>query len=261
MIKTRLKEAITHPDETLDLLWHRAFSLFGHDQYKRFIVLGRPRIGSNLLISFLNSHPNIYARREIFFRLNGRDYRQVLNRIFCKQPPNIKAVGFKIFYRQPYDDKNSGVWNDLIERQQVHVIHLKRRNILRALLSGKISHKTNIWQATKASHLQDIQGRKVEFSYEELATGFKAIRCLEDEFDDKFSSHPLLTISYEDLVSKSEAVFESITNFLELPFNSPKTRHIRLNPEKLSTLIVNYEGLKKEFSDTEWAHFFEEEEN
>jgi hypothetical protein len=160
--------------------------------------------------------------------------------------------------------------------QQIHIIHLKRRNILRTLLSEKISYQTNIWQA-KGNHLQDIKTRKVEFTYEkflqdiqsrkveltceELLTGFKTIKCLEDEFDNKFCSHPLLTIYYEDLVSRLQAEFERITNFLELPFNNPTTQYLKLNSEKLSTLIVNYEELKKEFSNTEWISFFEEEEN
>ncbi|MGB9498505.1 MAG: hypothetical protein ACKVE4_01885 [Dissulfuribacterales bacterium] len=32
----------------------------GHTNFRRFIVLSRSRTGSNLLISFLNSHPKYY---------------------------------------------------------------------------------------------------------------------------------------------------------------------------------------------------------
>ncbi|GAB4430082.1 MAG: hypothetical protein Fur0044_27770 [Anaerolineae bacterium] len=159
--------------------------------------------------------------------------------------------------------------------QQLHVIHLKRRNILQTLLSKKISQQTKISKATKGNqlkdiqkrkvelsyedYLQDIRGRKVEFTYEELVTEFKTLTSLEAEFDNKFRSHPILTIYYEDLVSRLNPEIEKITNFLGLPFYNPKSEYIKLNPENLSTLIANYESLKREFSGTEWSHFFEEE--
>ncbi|NJN94861.1 MAG: sulfotransferase [Anaerolineales bacterium] len=275
METAKLKRAIQQPGAAVEYLWHRAFSVFGHNDYKRFIVLGRPRIGSTWLISLLDSHPNIYARGEIFLKLNGRDYREILNRTFCKQPPHVKAVGFKIFYLQPYDNKDCGIWPELIEMRQVQVIHLKRKNILQTLLSKKISQQTKIAKATKGNQLKDIQKRKVELSYEtylqdiqerkveftseELVTEFNTLKRLEAEFDDKFRSHPLLTVYYEDLVSRLNAEMETITNFLGLPFYPPKSQYVKLNPENPSNLIANYESLKREFSGTEWAQFFEEE--
>lgn len=260
MVLTNFKKAIEQPDKAVAFLWYQAFSLFGHDNYKRFMVVGRARTGSTLLVSFLGSHPNIHAKGEIFSRLNGGDYRKILRRTFGKQPPNIKAAGFKILYDQPYDDKNSGLWSELIEMPQLHVIHIKRRNILRTLLSGKISLKTEKWEATNEGHLLDIASRKVEFTTAELTRRFKKTRSLEEEFDDKFRLHPLLTVYYEELVRQPNVEFEKITSFLGLPFHKPTTRYFKMNPEKLSTLISNYEDLKREFSGTEWASFFEEDE-
>lgn len=260
MITANLKKAIKQPDKAITFLWYQAFNLFGHDNYRRFMVVGRARTGSTLLVSFLGSHPNIHAKSEIFSRLDGRDYRKILSRTFGKQPPNIKAAGFKILYDQPYDDKNSRLWPELIEMPQLHVIHIKRRNILRTLLSGKISLKTEKWEATNASHLLDIASRKVEFTTTELTKRFKKTRSLEEEFDDKFRLHPLLTVYYEELVRQPDAEFEKITDFLGLPFHKPTTQYLKMNPEKLSTLIANYDDLKREFLGTEWASFFEEEE-
>ena len=39
--------------------------LYGHTDYARFIVLGRSRVGSNLLRGLLNAHPAIEAYGEI----------------------------------------------------------------------------------------------------------------------------------------------------------------------------------------------------
>src|SRR3972149_4021192 len=189
MATERGKQAIKHPGEVPYFLWKRAFALIGHDHYKRFIMLAAPRTGSTLLLSYLNSHRKVYAVGEIFQRLNGEDFRKILKRVFCKQPPNIKAVGFKIFYGHPYDDKKSGVWNELLGLQQLHIIHIKRRNFLRTLLSRKISKKTNVWHKLEGDPSLSVESRRVEFTYEELETKFERLRNLESEFDGKFRSH------------------------------------------------------------------------
>ncbi len=72
-----------------------------HSDFQRFIVLSRSRTGSNMLLSFLNSHPNIHAEGEVFNRLNGQNYQEILSRVFADQPPRILAKGFKIFYYHP----------------------------------------------------------------------------------------------------------------------------------------------------------------
>ena len=147
-----------------------------------------------------------------------------------------------------------------MDMEQLYVIHLKRRNTLRTLLSQKIYARTKVLQRRKGSPLLDIESRKVAFTYERLVKNFSAIKSLEDEFDDKFRLHPVLNVHYEDLVASPDSEFEHITNFLGLPFSRPRTHFAILNPEKLSVLLLNYEQLKKEFSGTEWAHFFEEKE-
>ena len=83
---------------------------FGKPSKTRFILLTSPRSGSNLLASFLNSHPNIAMYPEIFnlFAVSRSDLDSIvsdppayLNRILEKKNlPSKTAVGFKIFYSQ-----------------------------------------------------------------------------------------------------------------------------------------------------------------
>lgn len=54
--RSRVFSVIT--DELISALWFSDF--------KRFIVLSRSRTGSNMLISYLKSHPIVYAECEIF---------------------------------------------------------------------------------------------------------------------------------------------------------------------------------------------------
>ena len=127
------------------LAWYKALGFFGHDNFVRFIVLTRSRTGSNLLLSFLNSHPNIFCESEIFAKLDGANPISRLLAVFAKQPRHIRAKGFKIFYYHPLDAKADELWRVLEQRNEIRVIHLRRENILRTLLSRKIASIRGSW--------------------------------------------------------------------------------------------------------------------
>ncbi len=48
--------------------------LHGHNEYIRFIILGRSRVGSNLLRGLLNSHPHIVTYGEVFKDCSSLDW-------------------------------------------------------------------------------------------------------------------------------------------------------------------------------------------
>jgi len=229
-----------------------------HSDFRRFIVLTRSRTGSNMLLSFLNSHPNIYSEGEVFNRLNGRACKDVLSRVFADQPGHIKAKGFKIFYYHPLDDDSGQIWAELKALQNLHVIHLKRRNIFRTVISRKIAGYHDVWVARSADGHDRGQSKAVSFTKKELGRWFKQTREWEAWGEQQFSSHPLLSIEYEDLVHPPEDTFRKVTDFLGVQYAPPKTTLKRQNPEKLSELVTNYSELKDAFAGTEWQEFFEE---
>ena len=209
-----------------------------------------------MLISFLNSHPHIYARGEIFKRLNGKNYKTILTGMFSKHPRNVKAAGFKIFYYHPQDVDSCTLWEELINMQKLYVIHLKRRNILRTLISRKIAGLQDFWSIEDGRSSQSSGEKAVEFTVEELKKGFEQTRQWEKEYKNMFNAHPMLDLYYEDLVSSPEREFEKTMNFLDIQYIEPQTKLRKQNPEKSSHLISNFKELKQAFSDTEWALFF-----
>lgn len=257
-MRNLIAKAFKNPKKGIYIPTYHFLKIFGHLEFTRFIVLTRSRTGSNLLMSWLNSHPHIHACGEIFRELKGKNYRKILNRIFSKQPRHVKAAGFKIFYYHPQDDNSGDVWDELVSLKDLHVIHLKRKNILRTLLSRKIAGKQDIWGVTKSRPSNAVAEKVVELSVEELRSGFEGTKNLEKKYERMFNAHPGLTIYYEDLVKSSEREMSIIAAFLGLEFVAPTTRLKRQNPEKLPQLIRNYEELKNVFSNTEWAPFFED---
>lgn len=226
--------------------------------FKRFIVLSRSRTGSNMLISLLNSHPHIDVEGEIFAKLEGQNYQDILSRVYSEQPRHIKAKGFKIFYYHPQDDKSQGIWSYLEESKHISVVHLKRRNTLRTLISRKIADSCGVW-ATRSSVNLDIKEKKsLIYTSAELEKGFRQTKAWEIENDVKFSSHPLISIYYEDILDDSHNQFRYILDFLQVPFFSLKTEMKKQNPENMRDLVINYDELKFYFQETEWQEFFEE---
>ena len=155
--------------------------------YQKFIVLSLPRSGSNYLIHFLNSHPNITSYGEPFqpnFLLGNPSrtifenplfftiYRHFRNRypifflnhvIFKKYPSTISAVGFKIFYEHADSGKLQHVWSFLKEIPGLKIIHLIRQNILKSYISLLIALRTG--EFISCSNTSRKQQSKIKLDY------------------------------------------------------------------------------------------------
>ena len=121
----------------------------GQREYAPFVIVGRSRVGSNLLRGLLNGHPAVVAYGEIFRDVRNMDWdhtgyfqspaaanglqqdpvRFIDAQVFGRYPRNTGAVGFKLFYYHARDGRAQGVWDYLVQRRDLRVLHLKRRNI------------------------------------------------------------------------------------------------------------------------------------
>lgn len=236
-----------------------------HKEYVRFIVLSRSRTGSNLLVNSLRTHPQLRVYGEIFrggvddevkaaVRMSAENYLN--SNIYKQYDKSIRAVGFKIFYQHPVWDQSGGVWDYLKSMDELRVIHLKRRNILRTLVSRKIAVKTDVWKEADATMQASASGRKVSLSKQECEAFFEKTRAWETQADEMFGMHELLQLSYEDLTSDYLNQMQRVQDFLGVgPIElQPQTR--RQNPESLRELIINYDELAGQFTDTKWQDFF-----
>lgn len=246
-IKRKLKSLIIR-------LWQIRI-LPGTKNYSKVIVLSRSRTGSNLLINLLNSHPNICFSGEIFRDMQDRSFDQIYNSVFSVKPPFIKAVGFKIFYYHPEDVDSKEVWERLINEKDIKVIHLKRENILRTLVSRKIAEENDFW--TQNSKRSKISNKQISLSRDECITFFEKTRNWEQQYDELFRDHPKIEVFYESLVNgQNHEELGRIQSFLGVKVKNLKTNLRKQNPENLAELIVNYDELEEGFRNTSWEHFF-----
>lgn len=275
--------------------------------YRRFIILSTARTGSSLLVQALHSHPRIVCFREVLngmlefvdFSVEGYDnfsakdralrdsdpIKFVEERIFSSQPPEVAAVGFKLLYGQAWDF--SIVLKHLQQDPALHVVHLKRRNMLRTLTSFKLARQTDVWfedqrpasKFTPANLVRAVRhpaaafrvlrrrtnaitapgaSAKVTISPTELFEFETSNQIRINNYDEAFSSHPRLELFYEDVIAHREDTLAATQDFLGVERAALTTTLQRQNPEPLRDLIENYEELRAAFAGLPEAAFFDE---
>jgi LPS sulfotransferase NodH len=250
--------------------------LKGHRDYTRFIILGRSRTGSNLLRGLLASDPSVTIFSELFqnreeivwglpyYPTSGRVFEQFLNepvrfieeQVYRKVPQVTRAVGFKIFYYHAQSEPWKPVWDYLVKNRDIHVLHIKRRNMLRTHLSKVRAEQSGKWA--------NISGEKDELhqvclDFDQLVDDFTRTRQMERDGDILFKEHPNMEIIYEDLEGDYLNEFKKVQDFLSLenwPI-APQT-YKQSRETSLSEAIENYTELKNRFQGSDWAGFFED---
>lgn len=218
---------------------HINIALFGHSSYRKVVIVCQARTGSNLLVSLLNSHPNVSISGEIFDFLNGQSTKDIWNNQFKKYPKKIKVVGFKIFYQHPFDGEKD-VWGIINKDPSILIIHLTRKNTLRSYISLKIAEKTNRWHESINS--KDFPSeKKIKVDIEEYSKYCiktdNYIKLTQKHFS---KSHDFIELSFEELTKDNQKCINKISASLALETFYVSTKMIRQNPEPLNNLIINY---------------------
>jgi hypothetical protein len=277
--------------------------------YVRFIILSSPRVGSNMLASALNSSRDIICFRELFNAFSGfidfsvegydnasaedralrnRDFKEFLQRrIFCQHAEGTRAVGFKM----PYVHFRffPGLLEWLVADGDLRVLHLRRRNLLRMLVSLRIARKTGRWAVDRKGTLlskfrpsnaaraarhplraadrlrrfiqpgeaarESLRG-PITLSEQECRDFFAKVERDSDHYGGLFGEHPQLSLYYEDLQADRRRAFDEVQSFLGLKPRPLAITTRRQNPEPLRELIANYDELYTAFRDGPEAVFF-----
>lgn len=193
---------------------------------RRAVVLTYPRTGSNLLLSLLNSHSELYFHGELFhalavgYRFPGASLRKLRNiagddlmsfrdcdhlkfleLIFTMSPTDVTAVGFKLFY-----DHSPDVLNRIFEDLRYTIILLERPNRLASFSSLLISGKTGQWTTTKPINPSDLHQIHFDASY--FQAYVKEIDHFYQTWKEKLASRGnFIEITYAEL-SRKQNLFE-----------------------------------------------------
>jgi LPS sulfotransferase NodH len=248
----------------------------GYREYRRFIILGQGRTGTNFLRGLLNSHGGILTFGEIF-RLNteigwgiplwrtprhalplaGTDANAFLEQhVFRAYPPSVAAVGFKLFYNHAQEAERRHVWEQVLGPQGPAVLHLRRRNLLKSLVSLRRAEADGRWVATRTSPGQ--LPRRVHLTYEECVDYFEQSLRWQDEYDARVAGQSRLNVVYEDLVSHGPLEHAKILEFLGVAPRPLRPTTRQQSQGRLCDALVNFTELERRFSGSQWQAFFED---
>ena len=245
-----IKKFSTRRLRELTYLWG---SVFGHGDFERFAIVGYARTGSNFLSSGLESSASTRLHKEIFgahSREIGKDYEKILGRMYQKQPRSVKVVGFKLFYYHLTNDE----WEKFLHHDDIKIIHITRKNVLKTILSLDIALKTDQWN-TSFIRLKSVE-KKTRLETQNLLDRIEEIRAYEEITRSRFKDRDILEITYEDLVRDPMSEFKRVEEYLGINDIDPNRITLRKqNPEKLSVLIENYDEVSQILAGTNYAQF------
>lgn len=225
-----------------------AISLSKSKNYTPFVILSEPRSGSTMLHTYLNSHTEIKSYGEVLrenieanaIATETTPYIESL--AFKPHTKALKAIGLKLFYEYFEDPRYSSSFNYVINRKDVKIIYLIRRDILKVYVSLKIAQKTNVWSSVKSAgneprpKITIDRNDYIQFREEHLRHRRLFVTLLKD--------HPLLEVAYEDLVQNPQPVLKSVQQFLGVKPKALFTLLKQQNPGSVESLITNYDEVK-----------------
>lgn len=228
-------------------------------EIKRYFVLTSPRSGTHMLRTSLDNHPQVICMTEMFnpdYTEGKYDFTpdtpasEILEKyIFTPENMTQACVGFLLHRVGARFGNWPDLWSLLEQDQELAVISLRRQNLLRRYLSVQLMKN------------QDLAGNPpapMHFDKELLIRDFEKQEAKIAEFDLRFSDHPLITVTYEDLCDRYTETMVRIQSFLNLtPANLQPGTKKRANPP-LAKIVTNYTELKREFADTKWFSFFDD---
>jgi hypothetical protein len=241
----------------------------------RAILLTTQRTGSTFLIECLNSHPDIEATGELliggpikpqpltkgrlrplakawrFARAGAWMPRRHMERYFSGGEARVRL--FKAMYNHISNPITLGY---LRERTEIRILHLRRHNLLKMHVSRKLMGSGKRVQSWKPV----TESARVEIDPVEALAEMRSVRRQYQHFEEVFAAHARLQLVYEDLIvqqSINPRVTEAICAFLGVTRAAMTSRLVKMNPDPLSEIVINYDNLASAISRTEFSELLD----
>jgi LPS sulfotransferase NodH len=228
-----------------------ALPILKNKRYAPFLIVGHARTGTSLLHTYLNSHLNVLSINE---PLSSKNNHQNL---FSPKSILIKVFGFKYFYEYIFDVEKRELLNTFLRDNNIKIIKIHRKNMLRTLVSLKIAERTKEWSSVGDSKLQ-TENKQLTLTKQECLLAFenyKNAAYLTDEVIKQYKT-PCIEIDYDTLVDLPEETMAKVQQFLGVSVSKPLTLLARQNPEDIKSLLLNFDELKQDFEHTEYQPYF-----
>lgn len=237
-------------------------------RYQRFIVLTSGRTGSHMLVTALAQHSQVALYGEVFAvdRKLDEPARQLWENdpityleqyVYRDYARRTKAVGFKIHYYHCHTTLWESVWTYLVN-SPVKVIHLRRDHLLRLYVSGKLAKQSGIYMATQQNQLGYVDQASLQVTPEEFLAFAEAQRAEEQRYNDLFTGHDTLQLTYEEMVGDFEETIARVCVWLDVAVEPVAPLSLKQVARPMSSVVANYQELRGAFANTPYARYFDE---
>ena len=237
------------------------------------IILTTQRTGSTFLVECLESHPQIRCLGEMLAgghvrvpdlvyrsRYGTKAYRflssgawwptRMMTRYFASTERDVNV--FKAMYNHI---NNPVTRNYLRARTSIHILHLRRHNLLKQYVSELLLSKSREkkWQPHAVKPVPVV---RTMVSPDAALAYIRRKRELHAWHEALFADHPRLQLSYEDMIdgqSLRAEVAEEVCDFLHIERRPMKSILVKMNPTRLAEMIVNYDEVASLLRQTEFA--------
>lgn len=223
----------------------------------RFLLLANNRTGSHLLLSLLNTHPQLEClERETFHGYNGMVWPHIYLDWMASRSQQA-VFGCKVSIRQLLRQRpDTKQLLTSMHQADWQFISLQRRNVWRQVISGMMAQQRQIWRDTSKPQL-DAFYINIDELLRRMAKKEKVLGIEQSIL----ASIPHLTVIYEDDLlhpEQQQATADKAFAYLGVASVPVSTPYIKSMPQDLSTLIINYEAMVAAIKETSLAYLLEE---
>lgn len=226
----------------------------------KFVIFTVGRSGSGLLVALLQSHQHIHCDDELFKKkvFSPLNYLQAKARLSSQDIYGFKLNTYQ-FRVQNIGDPTAFVGE--IHRMGYRIIGLRRRNLLRQVISHMYAIHRNVYHQHNSRKTQPPAQSfiiNLDELQEELSL-FESYRTLRSHILDAF---PHFELCYEDDLLNStrhQKTIDNISKFLGVPRSRVQAPLTKTTPKQLSSFIVNFDEVEKFLLDTKYAKYLKME--
>lgn len=233
---------------------------------KKFFIFTQPRSGSELLVSLLNTHPDIHCGSEIFSDFCRLPTQKVLFPHWYMKGKSsgmkAKVYGFKLISAQLQKilivrwHGRPDQYLNYLHQSGWKILHLQRNNIFRKALSFLSASSTNLWHARG----EDGAKEKVRIDPVQLLSWISRFEKDMTYEEQSLRNIPHLTIGYEEGLLKMcchQKTLDAIFAYIGVPSAPVKSQYKRLSSARWSKTIENYEEIYEAIRQSPYAQWLD----
>jgi LPS sulfotransferase NodH len=132
------------------------------------------------------------------------------------------------------------------------VLHLRRENLLRQFVSGRIAKSTGTYHVRAGD---DPERARVAVDPADAVAYMAAMRAREDAYAERFRASDVLAVCYEQLAADPDAELGRIQRWLGVEPRALQPATRRQHDTALPDLVTNYPALVDALAGTAWEPF------